>query len=255
MMKSFSVFWLVGWVLVSIVFSGQARAVSLVFNTQDFQPFSYKVEGEVQGPAVEIIKTVCQKIGINCSFRLLPWTRAQKEVEDGSANAMFVIGKNAAREKWLYFSPPLMKTEYGFFVKNDNPLIYKNVSDIEGYKVGVYGPSNTSKTLEKIKDQLKDLTIDLRPDDESGFKKLSGDRITAVFSNKDVGNALIKKINLTNLRYAGKYKELNYFIGFSKQFNSKEEVDRFNSALMQMYTDGSLKAILDKYFMDLAMIK
>ena len=55
-------------------------------------------------------------------MRLLPWRRAQQEVEDGKAQGMFVIGWNAERAEWLHFSPALVNTEYGFFVRDDNPL-------------------------------------------------------------------------------------------------------------------------------------
>ncbi|NOX33073.1 MAG: amino acid ABC transporter substrate-binding protein [Deltaproteobacteria bacterium] len=255
MNKSIFFFWFAAIFMTALIFSSQAYSETLVFNTQDFPPFSYKVEGKVKGPAVEIIKAVCKKINVTCSFRLLPWTRAQNYVKEGKSNAMFVIGWNKARDAWLYFSPPIMKTEYGFFVKDDNPLEFKDASDVKGYKIGVYGPSNTSRSLEKIKAKADGLTIDLRPDDESGFKKLSGGRVDAVFSNRDVGFAIIKKIHLGNIRYAGKQRELNYYIGFSKKFNEKQVVDKFNNKFMELYKNGSIKKILDKYFLEPAVIK
>ncbi len=253
MFKSLCFFLLAVMFLFS--FSGIASGKTILFNTQDFPPFSYKIDDEVKGPGVDIIEAVCKKINQECSFRLVPWTRAQKEVEAGKANAMFVIGWNKAREKWLYFSPPIMKTEYGFFVKDDNPLIFKDISDIKGYKVGVYGPSNTSKSLEKLKTNKGDFIIDLRPDDESGFRKLSNGRVKAVFSNRDVGNAMINKLNLKNLRYSGKQRELNYYIGFSKEFNDKAIVDKFNQGFMELYKNGTIKNILDNYFMEPAVIE
>jgi len=119
-----------------------------------------------------------------------------------------------------------------------------------GYNVGVYGPSNTSKKLEGLKEKSGGaFTIDLRPDDESGFRKLSLGRVTAVFSNKDAGFALIKKIKLDNLRYAGKQCELNYFIGFSKKYNDKAVVDRFNKTILELKKDGTIKEILSRVFM------
>jgi len=88
-----------------------------------------------------------------------PWGRAQEEVRNGIAQGIFVVGWNEERAQWLYFSPPILNSEYGFFVKNDNPLKFRQVSDVKGYMVGVYGPSNTATSLEKIKSEIKDLTI------------------------------------------------------------------------------------------------
>ena len=104
-------------------------------------------------------------------LRSLPWRRAQQEVQEGKAHGMFVIGWNAERAKWLHFSPPLLDTEYGFFVREDNPLKFQQNTDVKGYTVGVYGPSNTATALEKIKAEINDVTIDMTPDDEAAFKK------------------------------------------------------------------------------------
>jgi polar amino acid transport system substrate-binding protein len=41
-----------------------------------------------------------------------------------------------------------MTTEYGFFVRAGDALAFKQNSDIKGYTVGVYGPSNTATALD-----------------------------------------------------------------------------------------------------------
>jgi polar amino acid transport system substrate-binding protein len=83
-----------------------ASGAELTFNTQDFAPFNYAVNGVVSGPAADIIRKVCAEMKIDCPMKLLPWRRAQQEVQEGKINGMFVIGWNAERAKWLYFSPP-----------------------------------------------------------------------------------------------------------------------------------------------------
>ena len=129
-------------------------ASELIFNTQDFAPFSYEVNGVVSGPAADVIRRVCTDMKIDCPMRLLPWRRAQQEVVEGKAHAMFVIGWNAERAKWLSFSPPLLNTEYGFFVRDDNPFKFTQNSDVKGEVVGVFGPWNTATSLEKIKAEI-----------------------------------------------------------------------------------------------------
>ncbi len=230
----------------------------LKFTTQDFPPFSYNINGVVSGPAVDIIRRVCAEMNTPCSFRLLPWTRAQKEVKSGKANGMFVIGWNERRAKWVHFTPPIMSTEYGIFVNAKNSLKFGKSSDIVGYKVGVYGPSNTSNSLNKIRvkmveDGLKAITVDMRPDDESGFKKLALGRLDAVFSNRDVGLALIAKLGLTDkVRYSGAQRKLKYYIGFSMAHNDKKVLEEFDAAYMNLHKSGEVKKILDKHSMEVA---
>lgn len=246
-----------------ILFTSTCLGVELKFNTQDFSPFSYLENGRVSGPAADIIRAVCNRIKVECSFKLMVWKDAQQEVREGKANGMFVIGWNRGRSKWLYFTPQIMQTEYGFFVANGNGLKYQEISDLSGYRVGVYGPSNTSRSLQKIQtrmDKNKALTpieIDLKPDDVALFRNLnSASRtITAIYSNKDVGNSIIRKNNLSNLTYAGAQKKLNYYIGFSKEYTDKDLVRRFNVAFIQLYQSGEIQQLLNRYSMVSAEIE
>ncbi len=245
-------------VLVSCLASTQSWAQKLKFTTQDFPPFSYTINGVVSGPAVDIIRRVCADMNTQCGFRLLPWTRAQQQVRNGEANGMFVIGWNKKRSKWVHFTPPIMNTEYGIFVNRSNSLKFAKPSDVSGYKIGVYGPSNTSNSLKKFrakmaKDGLKAISIDMRPDDESGFKKLALGRIDAVFSNRDVGHALIAKLGLKDkIRYSGAQRKLKYYIGFSMAHNDKKILQTFDAAYRKLHRNGVVKKILDMHSMEVA---
>jgi polar amino acid transport system substrate-binding protein len=155
----------------------------------------------------------------------------------------------------LYFSPPILNTEYGFFVRDDNPLKFKQNLDVKGYTVGVFGPSNTATALEKIKAEIKELTIDMTPHDESAFKKLSLDRVGAVFSNKDVGNDMMRKLGIRNIRYSGRQQTLKYYIGFSQKFTDKKLVDQFIATFRNLYKRGVIQEILAKYHMEAAQLE
>jgi polar amino acid transport system substrate-binding protein len=232
-----------------------ANGAELKFNTQDFAPFNYEVGGVVSGPAADIIRRICSDIKIDCSLNLLPWARAQDEVRNGKAQGIFVVGWNEEQSKWLYFSPPILNSEYGFFVRADNPLKFNENSDVQGYAVGVYGPSNTATALERIKAEIKQMTIDMTPDGGAAFKKLSVSRIQAVFSNRDVGNDLMRKLGIRNVRYAGRQQILKYYIGFSQKFTEKKLVDQFNATFRSLHKRGVIQEILAKYKMDVAQLE
>jgi len=238
-----------------LLLTGLASGAELLFNTQDFAPFNYEVSGVVSGPAADIIRKICSEMKIDCTMHLLPWRRAQDEVANGTAHGLFVIGWNEERAKTLYFSPPILNTEYGFFVRDDNPLKFKQNSDVNGYTVGTFGPSNTATALEKIKAEIQDLKIDMTPDDESAFKKLSLGRVDAVFSNKDVGNDMMRKLGIKNIRYSGRQQSLKYYIGFSQKFTDKRLVDQFNQTFRSLHKRGVIQEILSKYKMGAAQLE
>lgn len=234
---------------IGILSADSADSKELIFTTQDFKPFSYLEDGVVSGPATDIIKATCKKIGVKPVFKLYPWPRAQAMVKDGRAHGMFVIGWNEQREKWLHFSLPILDTEYGFFVLKMNLLQFQSIEDLNHYTIGVFGPSNTSKSLERIQRQNPTIKIDMTPDDEACFKKLAVGRVHAVYSNKDVGMTWIKTLNFENLRYAGSHRKLKYYIGFSKEFNDPELVEQFNQAYLSLHNQGHVKKILKRYNM------
>jgi polar amino acid transport system substrate-binding protein len=242
-------------VTTCLLFAGFATGAELKFNTQDFAPFSYDSGGIVSGPAADIIRRICSEVKIDCSMQLLPWARAQDEVRNGKAHGIFVVGWNEELSKWLYFSPPILNSEYGFFVRADNPLKFNENSDVQGYAVGVSGPSDTATALEKIKAEIKNLKIDMTPDGGAAFKKLSVSRIDAVFSNRDVGNDLMRKLGIRNVRYAGRQQILKYYIGFSQKFTEKKLVDQFNMAFRNLHKRGIIQEILSKYKIDAARLE
>src|SRR5215472_16743628 len=108
----------------------------------------------------------------------------------------------------------------------------------------------TRRALEKIKAEIKELTIDMTPDDESAFKKLSLDRVDAVFSNKDVGNDMMRKLGIRNIRYCGRQQTLKYYIGFSQKFTDKKLVDQFNATFRTLQKQGVIQEVLTRYKMD-----
>lgn len=230
------------------LFDTPALAADLDFVTQEFAPFHYSGNNNtVAGPGAEIVRLVCDRMNATCTIKIFPWSRAQAMVERGEANAMFLIGKNPEREKWLWFSPPVLETEYGFFVEIDDRLQFAKASDINGYWVGVYGPSNTATALTELQHEAQDLHIEMHPTDEAGFRKLENGRIDAVYSNRDVGLSLISQLQLKNIRYAGRHKTLQYYVGFSMQYADRAKVDRFCSAFLELAEEGAIRKILDRY--------
>ncbi|MCG8571717.1 MAG: transporter substrate-binding domain-containing protein [Spirochaetes bacterium] len=227
----------------------------MIFNTQNFPPFTYE-EGQLpQGPAVKIIEAVCQEMGMEYKINIFPWSRSQMLTRTNKAHAMFLIGWNEERSEWLHFSHPIIETEYGFFLNKNSSMKYQNINDLEGWNIGVYGPSNTSHNLDLIKQEINSIQILINPKNETGFINLELERINAVYSNRDVGSILMKQMDLKNIYYAGMHKKLKYYIGFSKENVEIERVNQFNQAYFKLYQEGSIKKILTQYNLDIAVLE
>ena len=240
----------IGMLLCLFLFSMQSFAVEseekLVFYTQEFAPFSYSENGRVAGPGVEIIQKACDNINVKCVIEVLPWVRAQEEVKRGNADGMFFVGKNKEREEWLDFSIPIINTEYGFFGNKETPISYNDIKDLSGKTVGVYGHSNTSLSLDEAVKGMNRIAVEMTVDDAIEFRKLNAKRVDAVYSNKSVGEAIIKQLKLTKVEYYGTHKKLQYFIGLHKN-TTKTLEERFFNEISIMSKKGDIDEILKRY--------
>jgi polar amino acid transport system substrate-binding protein len=224
---------------------------TLILNTQDFAPFHYQIstfKNKIYGPVPDAIKSACLEAEINCLMKLYNWGEAQKLVQDNKAHGLFVIGWNADRAQWLHRSVPIIETEYGLFVRDDNPLDFKQIDSLDQYTIGVYGPSNTSRSVRTIESTLKSrgLNVNIKEtkDDKPLFQELANSSGNyAVYSNRDVGKTIISGLGLDNIRYAGVHKKLLYYVGFSKELVDEQIVDRFNRAFMKLQDQGVIQEI------------
>jgi polar amino acid transport system substrate-binding protein len=230
-----------------------AEGGKLVFSTFSFPPFSYSEGSQVKGPFVEIIDAICEEMRYQCTYEFMPNRRAKLTLENGSVNGNFPLGWNAGRDKWLWFTIPLMRTEYGFFARSDSHLTYRTLEDIQGMTIGVFGPSNTANALEQIQKKmkaegLKPIQIEMHPNaDGTGIKKVAAGRYPLYYVNYDVGVREIAEANVANVKYIGKERELLYFAAFAKKHNDKRSVDKFNRAAIKLANDGVIAKLLARY--------
>lgn len=240
--------------LLWLVVAGSASAADrLRFVTLEFAPFIYGENQQVAGPGRDVIAAVCEKADVACTFDIYPWRRAQELMNTGEADGMMVIGRNAERETWLDFSPPMFRTEYGFFVPADDPLDYAEPVQLAGLRVGVFAPSNTATQLADIREGMVEngidpITIDEHPDDAAGFRKLAARRLDAVFSNRDRGWDIASNEGLDGrVRYAGQHQAILYYAGITKAYPDDAVVARFFDAWRELFASGEGQRIIEGY--------
>jgi len=252
---------LVGFALASGIVGPAPAADKIRFVTLEFAPFIYGENQEVAGRGRDIIAAVCAEAELDCSYDIYPWRRAQELMKNGDADGMMVIGRNPKREEWIRFSPPHFRTEYGVFVKGDNELDFSDISQIEGYRIGVFAPSNTATQLMGVREEmiaqgLSPIEIDERPDDASGFRKLAAGRIDAVYSNRDRGRQILEAEALVDkVRYAGGHQGILYYAGFARSFPDYELLDRFDEAWHELFRRGEAQEIIRGYGLEPAQVE
>ena len=77
-------------------------------------------------------------------------------ISEGEGDAIYPIAWFESRAENFFSSPYFMMTEYGVFLSAENKTTIKTVEDLQGLHVGVFGPSNTSNSLEDLNAILVD---------------------------------------------------------------------------------------------------
>lgn len=228
---------------------------ALRFVTQSFAPFSYEESGQAAGPAVDIMRAVCDTAGVRCLFSVMPWRRAVAEVQNGQADGLFPLLPSRDREKTLWLSAPLLSTAYGFFVPIRSRWHYRAPADLAGMTLGVYGPSGTASALQEVTAQSRNVKTEVELNNLTAFRKLAGGRYgtqAAVFANREVGLALLKQGTLGDLKQAGELPPIHYVFALSRQTSSATQMSRLNHALDELQRSGQIKAILARHGLDTA---
>ena len=252
---------LIPFVFLVLLVRTAAAEGTLRFVTLEFAPFIYGENQQVAGPGRDVIEAVCEAASIDCSFDIYPWRRAQELMKSGDADGMMVIGRNPAREEWLHFSPPMFRTEYGFFVQADNSLSYQKASQIAGYRVGVFAPSNTATQLEGIRSAMEEagmdpIQIDGHPDDAAGLRKLAVGRLDAVYSNRERGWGIVAAEALDGkVRYAGPHKAVLYYAGITKDYPHPHVVANFFETWRALFASGEAQQIIKGYGLEPASVE
>lgn len=88
------------------------------FSTAIIAPYQmYSEQGELEGGAIPIIECAMERMAYDYKIDVLPWARAQKNVELGESDAFFVASRNAVRDAYAQQSIPLFSGTRSWFFR------------------------------------------------------------------------------------------------------------------------------------------
>ncbi len=226
-----------------------AQATPMTIVMQSFPPFAINNNGIAEGMFPQVIDAVCASIRVECVQRIYPWRRALRMAETGEADGIAAIQRLPEREAFMTVSEPVVSSSYAVFTLVDSNLVFRQSSDLEGYTVGAYGPSATSRVAEELVAPARDTLLMLEIDNQTVLRKLSAQRYrppAAVVLTAEVGTYLIKQENLNNIRIAGEIKRIEYSIGLSKKSNPLQ-TQQFLNALHELMRNGTIHSIIARH--------
>ncbi len=218
--------------LISNLFSSN----HFVLNTYNFPPYVENKNGFV----IDIIKELFKKSNLSYTIKTLPQTRAIRTARTNKNNVVTPIQRSQEEEVNFKWVGPILITQTALFTLENSDIKIDVLKDIGTNKILVIRNSAEEKYLKGFKFSTQTAKNDLL-----NIKKLQANRapiwaadtISASYSSKQSKISLKKHlIFFTTLR------ALAFNIN-----TSDETIELLNNNLHEMYKDGTIKKILQKY--------
>ena len=105
------------WVFMLSFVHVQSRAESITLRvvTEDSYPLQYVQDGQLIGPALDLVEKVLVEAGVDYEVEVLPWARAYATAEITPNVLIFSIARTTQREPLFHWIGSIMSLDYHFY--------------------------------------------------------------------------------------------------------------------------------------------
>lgn len=232
---------------------GKGKDKIVVGLDDSFPPMGFRDEkGEIVGFDIDVAKAAAEKMGVDIEFQPIDWNSNVLELNNGTVDLLWNgLTITEKRQKEIDFTKPYLKNHQIIIVKADNGIEKK--SDLEGKVVGIQKGSSAVSALEKdeIHDKIKTLTE--FKENVSALNDLKTGRLDAVVVDEVVGKYYVAKDAASFKILDETLAEEEYGIGVKK--GNTELLNKLQAALDEIYKDGTVSKISEKWFGDDIVMK
>lgn len=241
------------WAAAS-AFPARHSTENLVFAGHELEPFYFRSGSQgTQGAMYELTQELCKIQKKHCKFKIAPFRSSLEMVLTGKADIGGPLAHTPQRAMIYYYSTPIFATRYCFFTSAKNFKENFNFDDLKGRTVGVFGPSSTELSLQRVKEVINQkLEISIEPDNHTALRKAENNTHDFSYVNCESGSYWIEKNRSTLKELPTLGEKTVYYIYFSKKNLTEANVQEFNKALETLRKNGFLKVLADKYKLTLA---
>ncbi len=214
--------------------------------TEEYPPISFtNKDGEVDGLAVEVVKEIMRRLGLNQKIRVLPWARAYKEAIEGPNFVLFSVGRTPKRESLFNWSGSIFEMKSSFYAKKGSEVKISTLNDARKLaSIGTYRNSYDEQFL-RVKG-FKNL--DSVNNNVLNMKKLMAGRLEVVTATNISISSMLKRAgySIDNVERLYTFMEVDNFIVFSKQI-PLEIVNLWQQEFENIKDEGLLAEIQKKW--------
>ncbi len=214
--------------------------------TEEFPPYNFTDNGNINGISTEIVRAIIKKIGHPDNLEVVPWSEGYDLIQKEDNLILFSTTRSPMREDLFKWVGPLVPNNTVFFAKKGSGISIKTLEDARNVKnIGVYKDDFGELLLKKKGFSNLDSVVDnkLNP------KKLAEGKIDLWIMNELTGRHMAMQAGLADkIEKVFEVQKDYMYIAFSKSApNSAIEV--WQKALDEIRADGTFAQIFSKWIM------
>lgn len=205
-------------------------------------PSSMLVEGKLTGFAIEKLRIMFQRSGIDASFAHFPWKRAYAMASTQAFTCVCNTARLPERDKLFKWIGPTHETDWTLFAMADRQLKLASIMDARNLRIGAYSGDVRSEFL-----IARGFNVDAVQNGEVNPLKLSLGRIDLWASSLRVGTAMAARQG-----FAGKivpvltFRRTGLYLACNRSVPDKL-IHAMNASLQAMNKDGTSRAIEQQF--------
>jgi polar amino acid transport system substrate-binding protein len=169
-----------------------------------YPPYTVETGGVVSGLGADLLVEAGRRTGLDIVVKILPFARIENELKRAGASSVacaYAFSRTPEREAYMLFSNvPLSVTSYVLYARTGKTHgVYAGVQALQGTRIGVRLAFRVPDALKQAAER-GELTLEPVNDDELNFRKLALGRLDYVLINQDVGETLLRRLQLSDIK-------------------------------------------------------
>ena len=217
----------------------------LEFITEDYKPLNYIENGSLKGLGPDLLKEICNDIGISYSSEVLSWDQAYAKALTNEHAVLYSTVLNAERKSLFKWAGPYASLDWNFYSSSQNPVELKSLDDARNV-TGIGVLRDYAITQHLVSEGFSNLVY-CENNQDALSKLLSGeitlfpsDKITAEAALTAIGKSIYNITNKLTIR-----TDLVYF-AFNNAVPDKV-VEEFQKGIDKSKQNGVLKQLYQIY--------
>ncbi len=214
---------------------------------ENFPPMGFRDEdGNIVGFDIDVATAVCEKLGVTLKCQPIDWSAKELELSSGAIDCLWNgLTITDERKEAMEMSEPYCANAQVVCVKADSEI--QTLDDLAGKVVGLQAGSSAVEALDKAEELKASLAEAAEFDDYMvALMDLDAGNVDAVLIDEVVANYYITTKQADYRLLDEKLADEEYGIAFRKGDVALR--DAVNEALIELYQEGSLDPILEKWF-------